>query len=90
MTDMQNKMFGYKNLCLFLSYEIKGSRVLSPVTVSTASGRPAIHQLPSVIASSKPKIFMATPSQVLVNGPTGATLTNGTTHLEITKDNGEG
>ncbi|RUS79309.1 hypothetical protein EGW08_012927 [Elysia chlorotica] len=66
-----------------------GSRVLSPVTVSTASGRPAIHQLPSVIASSKPKIFMATPSQVLVNGPGGATLTNGTTHLEITKDNGE-
>ncbi|GFS23241.1 forkhead box protein K1 [Elysia marginata] len=66
-----------------------GSRVLSPVTVSTASGRPAIHQIPSVIASSKPKIFMATPGQVLVNAPAGATLTNGTTHLEIKKDNGE-
>ncbi|GFO02518.1 forkhead box protein k1 [Plakobranchus ocellatus] len=66
-----------------------GSRVLSPVTVSTATGRAAIHQLPSVIASSKPKIFMATSGQVLVNGPGGTSLTNGTTHLEIKKDSGE-
>lgn len=61
--------------------------MLSPVTVSASVGQAAIHQLPSVI--SKPKIFMTTPGQVLVNGPTGATLTNGT-HLEIKREDGEG
>ncbi|KAK7002820.1 forkhead box protein K1 [Biomphalaria glabrata] len=61
-----------------------GSRVMSPVTVSASTA--AVHQLPSVIA--KPKIIMANPGQVLLNGPIGTTLTNGT-HLEIKRENGE-
>lgn len=58
---------------------------MSPVTVSASTA--AVHQLPSVIA--KPKIIMANPGQVLLNGPIGTTLTNGT-HLEIKRENGEG
>ncbi|BFZ17262.1 hypothetical protein BsWGS_20300 [Bradybaena similaris] len=59
-----------------------GSRVMSPVTVSCSAGSAAIHQLPSVI--SKPKIFMAAPGQLMMNGPAA----NGS-HLEIKRDNGE-
>ncbi|KAH9512274.1 Forkhead box protein K1 [Bulinus truncatus] len=61
-----------------------GSRVMSPVTVTASTA--AVHQLPSVIA--KPKIIMTTPGQVLLNGPSGQALTNGT-HLEIKRENGE-
>ncbi|CAG5127837.1 unnamed protein product [Candidula unifasciata] len=63
-----------------------GSRVMSPVTVTSTTVQAAVHQLPTVI--SKPKIFMTTPSQVLINGPSLKPVTNGT-HFEIKRENGE-
>lgn len=84
--DKQVSWFIYL-ICFLVSCFQPGSRAVSPVTITASAAQVAVHQLPSVIG--KPKIFMAGPGQMLVNGPSGTPVTNGT-HLEIKRENGEG